>query len=495
MDMKIVYMCKKDSHIYFCLTTAASVCPRDNQGREYLLMFLEHGDNSGDVSIYAISATGSDVAVTVHGPALPSASSFSVGSSGSDHTINSGVLMSGSGQAFKGLMVTAPNDIVVFGQSRASSTCGAFIAYPTDALGRLYYAMSWYPFTYADQRKSQIGVVAKHPNTVVNLRLLEGSAVRVIFNGNSYTGGQVLTATLNELEAMQIQTDNYADLTGTRIEANQDIAVFSGSSITNIESTFGDDDDHIVEQLPPANSFGKTFYVHAIPDSQRTSQVKIVASYPNTRVFISGQNELLLANEGDFGSRTISPNAHTYITADKPVLVASFDESPSEANYGAPTMSIIPPQEQFRNVYQFITPRDAGYTTYLMLVVEYNYRTGIIVDGNPVPDNLLTRFGTTNYYGTVLPLNSAVAHTAYHQMNSIRFGAYIYSVAPNDCAVAYAAGACLNDIVSNLHEHMTHPLPSYLSTVELTLKTGNYFHRNRMKFVSATPLAWSALNH
>ena len=413
-------------------------------------MFLEHGDNSGDVSIYAISATGSDVVVGVQSPGLPSPSSFIVGNTGNSQTISSDVLMSGSGQANKGVLVTAPSDIVVFGQSRATSSCGTFIAYPVDSLGRRYYAMSWWPFVYADQRDSQIGVVARHPNTVVQFRFLEGSGVRVTYYGVTYGGGQTLQVTLNELEAIQIQPDNYADLTGTRIEANEDIAVFGGSSMTNIESMFGDDDDHIVEQLPPSNSFGKTFYVHAIPDSQRTSQVKIVASYPNTRVYISGQNELLLANEGDFGSRTISPNDHTYITADKPVLVATFDESPSDTNYGAPTMAIIPPQEQFRNTYQFITPRDAGYTAYLMLVVEYNYRTGIVVDGNPVPSSVFTRFGTTNYYGTVLPLNNNVAHTAYHQLNSIRFGAYIYSVAPNDCAVAYAAGACLNDIVSSV---------------------------------------------
>ena len=426
------------------------MCPRDNEGREYLLVFLEHGDNSADVSIYAISTTGSDITATVNGPAMLSASSFSVGSSGSYQTITNNVLMSGTNQAFKGILVTSPNDIVVFGQSRASSTCGAFIAYPTDTLGRIYYAMSWWPFTYAYQRKSQIGVVARYPNTIVEFKLLQGSNVRVVFNGNTYTGGQVLQVTLDEFEAIQIQPDNYADLTGTRIEANQDIAVFSGSTITNIESTFGDDDDHIVEQLPPANSFGKTFYVHAIPDSLRTSQVKIVASYPNTRVFISGQNELHLTNEGDFASRTLSPNTHTVITADKPILVASFDESPSDTHYGSPTMSIIPPQEQFRNVYQFNTPRDAGYTAYLMLVVEYNYRTGIMVDGTPVPANVFTQFGTTSYYGTVVTLNSNNAHTVYHQVSSIRFGAYVYSVAPNDCAIAYAAGACLNDIVSKL---------------------------------------------
>ena len=435
--------------IFIFYLTAASVCPRDNEGQEYLLMFLEHGDNSGDVSIYATSTSGSDVTATVSGPAIPT-SSFSIGSTGNSLTIGNDVLMSGTSQAFTGILVTSPNDIVVFGQSRASSTCGAFIAYPTDTLGRLYYAMSWWPFTYAYQRRSQIGVVARHPNTMVEFKLLQGSNVRVVFNGNTYTGGQVLQVTLNELQAVQIQAGNYADLTGTRIEANQDIAVFSGSTITNIESMFGDDDDHIVEQLPPANSFGKTFYVHAIPDSLRTSQVKIVASYPNTRVFISGQNELHLANEGDFDSRTLNPNSHVVITADKPVLVASFDESPSESNYGSPTMSIIPPQEQYRNVYQFNTPQDAGYTAYLMLVVESNYRTGIIVDGSPVPADVFTQFGTTSHYGTVVPLNGNNAHTVYHQISSIRFGAYVYSVAPNDCAIAYAAGACLDDIVSKM---------------------------------------------
>ena len=438
--------------IHFVFLTAASVCSRDNQGREYLLMFLEHGDNSGDVSIYAISATGSDITATVQSPALTSASSFIVGNTGNYLTFNRDVLMSGIGQAYKGLLVTSPNDMVVFGQSRASSSCGAFVAYPTDTLGRRYYAMSWWPYTQSGDRKSQIGVVSRFPNTVVQFRFVEGRGVRVVYNGNTYTGGQVLQVTLNEFEAVQIQPDNYADLTGTLIEANQDIAAFSGSKLTDIESNLGDNDDHIVEQLPKTDSFGKNFYVHAIPNSQRTSQVKVVASYPNTRVIISGQNEMILPKEGDFDSRTLNPNTNTVITADKPILVASFDESPSDTHYGSPTMSIIPPQEQFRNVYQFNTPRDAGYTAYLMLVVEYNYRTGIVVDGNPVPAAAFTRFDNTNYYGTVLPLNSNIAHTAYHQVNSIRFGAYIYSVAPNDCAVAYAAGSCVNDIVSKMHE-------------------------------------------
>ncbi len=70
-----------------------------------------------------------------------------------------------------------------------------------------------------------------------------------------------------------------------------------------------------------------------------------------------------------------------YFIADKPILLAQFVTNGQRTDYGAPSMLIVTPVEQFRNYYVFTTVDDPTFFTYLMIVIDTSLVMGIEVDG------------------------------------------------------------------------------------------------------------------
>ena len=111
-------------------------------------------------------------------------------------------------------------------------------------------------------------------------------------------------------------------------------------------------------------------------------------------------------------------------------------------------MTIVPPVQQYKNSYQYSTPRDVSYDVFLMLVAKINEIDNIYVDGISLPlTSGWTRFYNSDYYGKKVILSSDISHTVWSSTPNARFGAMIYGRADNDCAYAYAAGTCTNNVV------------------------------------------------
>ncbi len=414
-----------------------------------MLMFMETYDGTGFVRLYAASPSGRQVEVLVetksglHG-------TFKVDSQGDSYTLASSYRSSGMSVSDKGIRVSAPEDIVLFALNRGNGHCGAMMAIPVDALANEYYTMVWWTYTNTGVRYSEIGALAVEDNTMIRFILKDNRGIRIEFNGLTYRDGEIIQVILNRYETIQLQEYQYSDLTGTKVLSDKPIAVFSGNRIVSISSNYGDADDHVIEQMPPVVTYGKNYIVIPIPGRAGGTKIKFLTRDAQTTIRIShsdgGSEDILLYTAGDFDERTVTANDYVILTSNKFFLVTQFMESENPADYGAPTMINVPPVQQYRNWYQFTTPGDVTYQTYLMLIVDYTYSSDMLIDGSRVNADGWTPVPGTNYVGQAVSLTRALSHSVYHSSQSVRFGAYLYSVASNDCAYGYSVGSCLEDL-------------------------------------------------
>ena len=109
--------------------------------------------------------------------------------------------------------------------NRAGTSCGGFLVLPTSGLGHFYRVVAWND----PSEFTQMGVAALRDNTTVQVTFAPDSALSVRFEGVEYRQMDTLTVTLNAYETLQIQERNGNDISGTRVVADDLVAVFSGN--------------------------------------------------------------------------------------------------------------------------------------------------------------------------------------------------------------------------------------------------------------------------
>ena len=261
-----------------------------------------------------------------------------------------------------------------------------------------------------------MAVVAPNDGTAVSVRIPRRAAVAPETEGRIRVDENVLEFTLNGQDVALLSTGTSAgraiDLSGAEIRSNQPIAVFSSHACTfypeNVMAC-----DHLQEQLTPVDTWGRQFQL--VPPADRGNNYpdeitywKLVADYEVTQVQLSVPfnqlgvappgfrsvtycGDLLVAGENadsfvltagqtcEFGTR--QPVA---ITASRPILVtgtisgqhatAPPGTAPFGQRAGDPAFFMVPPQNQLRNDYTFLTP-----DTYFQ-----DYVTVIATEGNPI---------------------------------------------------------------------------------------------------------------
>ena len=167
---------------------------------------------------------------------------------------------------------------------------------PLAALGFNYYAMSWWA-SVALQNTGEIAVVATADDTLVRFRILASKGIHDTYNGVPYDSDRPLTVRLDKHQTFQLQDVHHHDITGTKIEADKPVAVFSGLVQSNIGG--GSSVDHVVDQLAPLHSWGTRFGVVPFPSQTSGYYVKVVALAADTRFTMNGRS-YRIALAGDF---------------------------------------------------------------------------------------------------------------------------------------------------------------------------------------------------
>jgi hypothetical protein len=224
--------------------------------------------------------------------------------------------------------------------------------------------------------------------------------------------GQYLTLTLDALDYANLETDDFnADFTGSIVSADGPVVAFSGSEASDAPffSRLQDRSccaDHLEEQLDHVRTAGQRFVATVSPNRGRAiraagADIGIQAQNEYFRVIattargarittsLAGeQRTLTLKGLGDFANLTSTH--HFTLDSDAPIQLSSMSPSQEDANLptelpgGDPSLVIVPPIEQFRNSYVFLTP-DKYHFDFLRIIATPD--TAVALDGRLVATN------------------------------------------------------------------------------------------------------------
>jgi len=223
--------------------------------------------------------------------------------------------------------------------------------------------------------------------------------------------GGTLEVMLNPFDVLNLETDDFnADLTGSLIESDGPVVVFSGSEASDAP-LFEDLTqrkccaDHLEEQLDPLRTAGKTFvapvsFNRSLAVSNAGANIGVVPAPETFRVIAASDEgatvttslpgklaEFELSKRGDFFE--IQSTRDFFLESDQPVMVGNITPSQAAAGVprtlpgGDPSFLILPPVEQFRSSYVFLTPSFYAFD-FLRIVAPPDAR--VVVDQRPIEE-------------------------------------------------------------------------------------------------------------
>jgi hypothetical protein len=323
-------------------------------------------------------------------------------------------------------------------------TNDASLLLPTSALTENYMFMSYAVWAGSggspleDPYSATMTVLATEPDTQVTIKLVTPKGTQpgtesprpwidmiYPFDEDSSASGPDenghINVTMQPFEALNVAGAGVSpveDLTGSIIEADKPIAVFGGHTCTNVPFN-SPACDHLESQLFPLETWGSRFIIAPLKlrqedatGSREGTYLKFLAREDATSIDvgidISRPNVLPPADEGVKSCEEFATNAEAGIfelnvgqtcefgtrdlivaEATQPIMVGAFlsgQNSVSEnadwgSHAGDPAFFLMPPEEQYRTDYSFLTP-----ATYFQSYVTVTTQPGVpvTVDGEQV---------------------------------------------------------------------------------------------------------------
>ncbi len=258
------------------------------------------------------------------------------------------------------------------------------------------YAVLGWPQTIASTDDPDTNFSSDEPTdlraflTLVGTR--DGTHVRVKTAARILGGGPIpeteaggeLELTLDAFDVANLETDDFnADFTGSIVSADAPVVAFSGSEASDAPFFQKLSDrqccaDHLEEQLDHVRTAGQRFVATVSPNraqaikaagveigvQEQREYFRVIATTDRptrvTTTLSDAQHEFVLSGLGDFAD--LESTQHFMLETDAPVALASVSPSQEDANIprglpgGDPSLLIIPPLEQFRSSYVFLTP-------------------------------------------------------------------------------------------------------------------------------------------
>ncbi|XP_067945009.1 uncharacterized protein [Watersipora subatra] len=174
-----------------------------------------------------------------------------------------------------------------------------------------------------------------------------GETLTIDYAGLRYTNGETLTFELEPETSFLAQSAG--DLTGVMIQSSRRVAVFTGNVRTyndyNKRSR-----DHLIEQVPPVNKWGKRFVYIPTPRRVPGDTIKIISSDSNTNFSFLGANmtSMIIGKE----RVVLEWSVTTELQASSPILVAVIVRSQDSKNVrltdpADPSLYFLPSIDQY----------------------------------------------------------------------------------------------------------------------------------------------------
>jgi hypothetical protein len=280
--------------------------------------------------------------------------------------------------------------------------------------------------------RAVLTLVGTRPNTSVRVR---SSTHFVGGPGIAETEpGGVLELTLNPFDVLNLETEGFnEDFTGTVIEADHSVIAYTGSEASDAPyfSTLGQRfccADHLEEQLDHVRTAGHRFILPVTPNrtdaliaagaavghADQDDYFRVVATTnagARLSTSLPSTPEILLPGLGAFYD--IASRVSFTLTSDAPVSVMSISPSqeaagvPRDLPGGDPSSLIVPPVEQFRSNYVFLTPSAYAFD---FVRIAAPASANIAFDGRRLEDLLCT---TTDAGSLAMALGAPEAYVVY----------------------------------------------------------------------------------
>jgi hypothetical protein len=225
-------------------------------------------------------------------------------------------------------------------------------------------------------------IVATRPSTRVRVT----TSTRVVAGGpiGALEPGDVAEVTLDPFDVLNLETGDFeGDFTGSIVASDQPVAVFSGSEASDAPRFTNIADrrccaDHLEEQLDPVRSAGRRFVAPVSfnrhlalanagaplapePEPETFRVIAVLGFGATVRTSLPGElAEFRLEERGSW--RELTTTLDFWVESDNAVMLGNITASqaaagiPSGLPGGDPSFIIIPPIEQYRAQYVFLTP-------------------------------------------------------------------------------------------------------------------------------------------
>lgn len=401
------------------LAPSAGAQGHDSQGKEFWVAFLENFGSGGyteesDLRLYASCPFPTTIRLMYHATGeeieLPIAEANRPIEIDISRLFGNVEIAGGEEVTSKSISVHAEREITLYGVNVRRMSSDAFLALPADVFTRRYIVLAYQNGVMGDaQGFSEIDM----PSQFCVIATEDGTTLRVTPSAPIVGRGKPpFTVGLDrgEVYFAQAQLDEEWDLSGTVIQSTKPVAVFAGNRRTAIPADVGNFRDHLVEQMPPIEVWGReaivTPHFPITPQSREIAVVRVLAATDDTQWRIDGVRQAPLMR-----ARAVEVPLTTamHIVANRPIIVAQYEHSVNASEplsddfeLGDPFMMLVPPPEQFDTAYSF---QSVGHPEFLRhfvnIVIPSEGLPSLRLDDYKVEGNFVpiagTRYGYVQY--------------------------------------------------------------------------------------------------
>jgi RHS repeat-associated protein len=251
------------------------------------------------------------------------------------------------------------------------------------------------------------------------------------------------TITLNAGDTYQVRDElGVNDLTGATVKSDKPVAVFGSNQCTFVPDGYSAC-DHIVEELPPTQAWGRDFVTVPLATRTKGDTFRFLADTDGTVVKVNGiQVTTPPLNRGQYFETVLT--AASQITSNFPILVGQYSNSTAfDGVTSDPFMVYVPPFEQFLSNYTVTTPASGFDINYINIAAPSAAVGDITVDGVVVPANQFIPIGNSDFSAAQI----AVSVGSHQLAGSLPFGVFVYGFASFD-SYGYVGGQSLAPVAT-----------------------------------------------
>ena len=369
------------------------------------------------------------------------------------------------------VQIKSEQPISVYCFSSKLTTSDSYSAIPVSRWGTKYIVASYPNDQYASPDRENLDSLTKfvpRSSQFMIISAYDGTVINFAPKANTRAGklaGSNYQITLNRGEVYLVQSYPYprgfGDLTGTIVTGNKPFGLLSGHVRTAIPQTAPypfDSKDHLVEMLPPTNTWGKNFISIPFGVNTKGDLFRLIALEDGTIVEMKrpdGTVSYLPINAPGAFQEVRNLNTPIIWSSNKPIQIVQYMQHTGEFGDSKeydPSMVVLPPLEQFVNDILFLTPRnyrveDQFKEHRVGLVFENSALSTLALDGQNITalwDVTIQSIPNTDYSWTSIRLREG-----RHQLKSLtgKFSGILYAYGFHD-SYAMSLGNSLVDPIN-----------------------------------------------